>query len=137
MLIALPDQAKVSVQRLSAGSQPIYQAAIFSSKDDPAQLQKTLQEEVVPKLKQVEGVSSVTLKGTKSEELRIVVDKEKANQYGISLSSIQSAIQALDYALPLGSVKQDENTIPIRLVGKVNSLQQIKDFALAGRQWTK
>jgi multidrug efflux pump subunit AcrB len=130
--IALPDQAKVSVQRLSAGSQPIYQAAIFSSKDDPAQLQKTLQEEVVPKLKQVEGVSSVTLKGTKSEELRIVVDKEKANQYGISLSSIQSAIQALDYALPLGSVKQDENTIPVRLVGKVNGLQQIKDLQLQG-----
>ena len=78
----------------------------------------------------MEGVSSVTLKGTKSEELRIVVDKEKANQYGISLSSIQSAIQALDYALPLGSVKQDENTIPVRLVGKVNGLQQIKDLQL-------
>lgn len=99
--ITLPDNAKVSVQRLSAGAQPIYKAAIFSTKDEPAALQKTLQGEVVPKLKQAEGVSSVALKGTKSEELRIVVDKEKANQYGITLNSIQSAIQALDYALPI------------------------------------
>ncbi|BBH20758.1 swarming motility protein SwrC [Paenibacillus baekrokdamisoli] len=128
--LTLPDKAKVSVQRLSAGAQPIYQAAIFSTKDDPAALQKTLQEQVVPKLRKAEGVSSVTLKGTKSEELRIEVDKAKANQYGLSLSAIQSALQSLNYALPLGSVNQNETTIPLSLVGKVNGIQQIKDLEL-------
>ncbi|QHW33758.1 efflux RND transporter permease subunit [Paenibacillus rhizovicinus] len=129
--LTLPDQAKVTVQRLSFGEAPIYEAAIFSSKEDTAELQKTLEETVVPKLEKVSGVSSVTLKGAVSQELRIVVDKDKAAQYGLSLNAIQTAIQSLDYALPLGSVSQDDNTIPIRLVGKIDSIDQINNLQLS------
>ncbi|MBM7564181.1 efflux RND transporter permease subunit [Paenibacillus sacheonensis] len=128
--LTLPDKAKVTVQRLSFGEAPIYEAAIFSSKEDTEALQKRLEGEVVPKLEKVSGVSSVTLKGQTSQELRIVVDKDKAAQHGLSLNAIQTAIQSLDYALPLGSVSQGDNTIPIRLVGKIGSLDQIKNLQI-------
>ncbi|WP_308635118.1 efflux RND transporter permease subunit [Paenibacillus silvisoli] len=127
-----PEKAKVTLQRLSINQAPIYEAAIFSSKDDPAALQKALEEQVVPKLKKVAGVSTVSLKGVVSQELRIEVDKDKAAQRGISLSAIQTAIQQLDYALPLGSVTQDTTSIPIRLVGKLTSLKQIEELELGG-----
>ncbi len=129
--LSLPDKANIKVQRFSAGSQPIYEAAVFAVQDNENGLQSNLEELVIPKLKKIAGVSSVNLTGTKSEELRIEVDKVKAKEYGISLNTIQSAIQSLDYALPLGSISQDSTTIPIRLVGKVNALQQIKDLQLA------
>ncbi|SFJ68554.1 AcrB/AcrD/AcrF family protein [Paenibacillus sp. UNC496MF] len=128
--LTLPENAKVTVQRLSFGEAPIYEAAIFSSKQNAEELQKTLENDVVPKLEKVAGVSSVSLKGSVSQQLRIDVDKDKAAQYGISLSAIQSAIKSLDYALPLGSVSQGENTIPIRLVGKIGSLDTIKNLPL-------
>lgn len=127
----LPDRAEVSVQRLSINSQPIYEAAIFSNKDNAQALQLKLENEVVPKLSKLVGVNSVTLRGTVSDEIQIHVDKEKAGQYGLSLNTIQSAIQALEYALPLGTVTQDETTIPIRLVGNMTSLQEIKDLQLS------
>lgn len=126
----LPDKANVTVQRLSANSQPIYQAAIFSDKLDSQALASKLEDEVVPKLKKLDGVNSVKLKGTSSDKLNIVVDKEKAAQRGITLSAIQSALQSLDYALPLGNVAQDETTIPITLSGKVGSLRQIEELKL-------
>jgi len=125
-----PDKANVSVRRLSIGEAPIYQAAVFSTDNDTEALANKLQNEIVPKLKTIEGVSSVNLKGLISEELRIVVDKEKANQKGITLSTIQSALQSLNYALPLGSVSQDGTTIPIRLSGKVTSLKQLEELQL-------
>jgi multidrug efflux pump subunit AcrB len=126
----LPDKANVSVQRLSANSQPIYQAAVFSNKLDSQVLASKLEDEIVPKLKKLEGVHSVELKGTSSDKLNIVVDKEKAAQRGITLSAIQSALQSLEYALPLGSVAQDETMIPITLSGNVGSLQQIEELRL-------
>lgn len=129
--LTMPDKAKVTVQRLSFGEAPIYEAAIFSKKQDAAELQKMLEETVVPKLEKVSGVSSVSLKGATSQELRIAVDKDKAAQYGLSLNAIQTAIQSLDYALPLGSVSQDETTIPIRLVGKIGTLDTIKNLELS------
>jgi len=130
--LRLPANAEITVQRLSAGSIPIYQAAVFSSEDgtDSAALQAKLAEEIVPKLQKLDGVNSVTLQGTTTERLNIVVDKEKAAQYGLSLGAIQSAIKALDYALPLGNVSQEETTIPVRLVGGVNSLEQIENLEL-------
>ncbi|WEK53207.1 MAG: efflux RND transporter permease subunit [Candidatus Cohnella colombiensis] len=126
----IPAQAKVSVQRLSFGAAPIYQAAVFSPDNNSKGLEERLQSEIVPKLQALKGVSSVNLKGIVSEELRIVVDKEKAVQRGITLSAIQSALQSLNYALSLGSVNQDNTTIPIRLSGKVSSLDQLKQLQL-------
>ncbi|MBP3961713.1 efflux RND transporter permease subunit [Paenibacillus lignilyticus] len=126
-----PEKAKLTIQRLNINAAPIYEAAIFSSKDDPSALQKVLEEQVVPKLKKVTGVSAVELKGVVSQELRIEVDKDKAAQHGISLNAIQTAIQQLDYALPLGSVSQDSTSIPIRLVGKLSQLDQINNLELS------
>ncbi|TVY04335.1 efflux RND transporter permease subunit [Cohnella terricola] len=126
----LPANAKATIQRLSVNAQPVYRAAIFSDKEDPKALAAMLEREVVPKMQKLDGVNSVTLKGTESEQLNIAVDREKSGQRGISLNAIQTALQSLDYALPLGSVNQDNTDIPIRLAGKVSSLRQIEELQL-------
>lgn len=130
--LQLPAKASVNVQRLSAGAIPVYQAAVFSeaSGTDTDALAAKLETEIVPKLQKLQGVSSVSLKGTKTERLNIVVDKDKASRNGISLGAIQSAIQSLEYALPLGNVSQDETTIPVRLVGSVGSLERIENLEI-------
>lgn len=132
--LSLPSSANVTVQRLSAGAVPVYEAAVFSDGEgaDSDALAAKLATEVVPKLQKLDGVSSVTLTGTKTEKLNIVVDKEKAGQRGITLGAIQSALQSLQYALPLGNVSEDEQTIPVRLVGGVDSLEQIRALELGG-----
>ncbi|MDG0809002.1 efflux RND transporter permease subunit [Cohnella rhizosphaerae] len=132
--LPLPSGANVTVQRLSAGAAPIYQAAVFADGGDADAdaLAAKLAAEVVPKLQKLDGVNSVTLTGTETEKLNIVVDKDKASQRGITLGSIRSALQSLQYALPLGNVSQDEQTIPIRLVGGVDSIEQIRALEIGG-----
>ncbi|MFC3802283.1 efflux RND transporter permease subunit [Cohnella sp. GCM10012308] len=132
--LSLPSSANVTVQRLSAGAVPVYQAAVFSDGEgaESDALAAKLATEVVPKLQKLDGVNSVTLTGTQTEKLNIVVDKDKAGQHGITLGAIQSALQSLQYALPLGNVSEDEQTIPVRLVGGVDSLEQIRSLELGG-----
>lgn len=130
--LQFPDKAKISVQRLSIGAAPIYQAAFFSTDNHSEELANKLQNEIIPKLKTIDGVSSVNLKGLQTEEIRVIVDKEKANEKGITLNTIQSALQSLNYALSLGSIHQDETTIPIRLSGKATSLSQLEQLQLGG-----
>ncbi|GGF79150.1 swarming motility protein SwrC [Paenibacillus albidus] len=128
--VKLPENADISLRRLSAGATPIYQAAVFSANNDSKALTRKLTEEIVPAMQKLEGVSSVALKGTAESELHIVVDKEKAARLGISLSTIQSALQSLNYALPLGTVNNAADAVPIRLSGSASTLQQIKDLTL-------
>ncbi|ANY65163.1 hypothetical protein BBD42_00715 [Paenibacillus sp. BIHB 4019] len=128
--LKLADNASVTVQRLSANSQPIYQAAVFAAEGDSAKLADELQNSVVPELQKLAGVGTVTLKGGTTNELNIVVDKNKAAQHGITLSSIRTALQGLDYALPLGSVSQEETVIPIRLTGSLDTMKQLEELKL-------
>lgn len=129
--VQLPEQAKLTVQRLSINAAPIFQAAVYSKGEDAAALQAKLQTEIVPKLRQLTGVSSVELTGTSSETLNIVVDKDKAAVRGITLGAIKSALEAQNYALPLGSVTQDETTIPIRLTGQLNASKQLENLRIS------
>lgn len=129
--VQLPEHADLHVQRLSINAAPIYTAAVFSKGEEAAALQEKLQTEIVPKLQQLTGVSSVELIGTSSETLSIVVDKDKAAARGITLSAIKSALEAQNYALPLGSVTQDETTIPIRLTGQLNAREQLENLRIS------
>ncbi|MBO9597933.1 MAG: efflux RND transporter permease subunit [Cohnella sp.] len=129
--VKMPEHAELHVQRLSINAAPIFQAAVFSTDKDAAALQEKLQTDIVPKLQQLTGVSSVELTGTSSETLSIVVDKDKAAQRGITLGAIKSALEAQNYALPLGSVTQDETTIPIRLTGQLNAREQLENLRIS------
>ncbi|MBO9609839.1 MAG: efflux RND transporter permease subunit [Paenibacillaceae bacterium] len=129
--VRVPEQASVNIQRLSINAQPIYVAAVYSDGGDSAALQKRLESDVVPQLEKLNGVSSVEVRGTKTESMRIVVDKERAAAKGITLNAVQSAIQALNYAVPLGSVSQDDTTVPIRLYGAVSGVSEIENLKLA------
>ncbi|MFD0671123.1 efflux RND transporter permease subunit [Cohnella sp. GCM10027633] len=132
--VPLPEQANLNVQRLSINAAPIYQAAVFSEGEDSAALQEKLETEVLPKLQGIAGVSSVELTGTHSEQLSIVVDKDKAAERGITLAAIKSSLEAQNYALPLGSVTQDETTIPIRLTGQLSVLKQLENLRISPAQ---
>ncbi|WP_169306661.1 efflux RND transporter permease subunit [Cohnella pontilimi] len=127
--VKLPDKAKVEVKRLSTGSQPIFQAAVSSA--DEGGLQTLLEQEAMPELEKIAGISSVTVAGTQSAELRVNVDKEKAMKLGINLQSIRNAIQSQSFAFPLGSVQEGDGSIPVRITGNLASIRDLEQLELA------
>ncbi|TCP52348.1 multidrug efflux pump subunit AcrB [Tumebacillus sp. BK434] len=130
--IALPDRADVKVIRMTGNSMPVYQVAV--SGDNATELQGLLEKSVMPELKQVDGVASASLKGTQSTDLQVVVDQAKAQAMGLSLSKIKEAIQAKKYSLPLGNVETEGNSIPVRLTGDLNTVEELKKLQLSSGQ---
>ncbi len=124
----LPEQAKVSVLRLSFDSVPIYQAAI--STQDNGDIQTTLENELLPQLQKIDGVGTIKLIGTTSQEIRVEVDQTKASALGITLQSILSTMKSQDYVLSLGSVQQASGSIPVSLSSSMDSLAQLEDMEL-------
>jgi len=126
----LPEKAEATVQRIAIDSTPIYQVAIVNN-GDVKDLQQSIEKDLLPQIKKVNGVSEVSLQGTKEEEIQIVVDNKKAAQYGISLDTIKNAIQGQDYAIPLGSVENDGKTVSVRMKGNLQSVKQIEKTVLS------
>src|SRR6478736_2270368 len=83
----LPESSNVDVNRFSFGSFPIFNISLFA-KDD-ANLEKVLNDEVIPELNKIQGINSVSVGGVKEDLLQITVDKEKAAQAGLTLDGMK------------------------------------------------
>ena len=94
--VTTPEDADPEVTALSINSTPIYQGALSS--EDLTALQEDVEANVIPSLENLDGVSSVQVTGTEDTKIRIEVDEEKASSYGVTLSSIQEAIQQAEYS---------------------------------------
>lgn len=129
--VKAPDGAKVEVKKIDASAQPIYEVAL-SANSSNQDVQKAIEDDLVPSLGKVEGVGNVTVDGTKTHKISIEVDQDKAKEYGISLQNIKDAIQAKNYKVSLGQVNQDGTKIPLDLEGSTATTDNLNQIEISG-----
>ena len=78
-----------------------------------------LDDTVVPALENIGGVARVELTGAQDEYLRIVLDEAAMDQYGLTISSVGSAIAAADFDMPVGDVTLGTQDIALGVYGNV------------------
>ena len=87
-----------------------------------------LDNEVVPALENIGGVARVELSGARDEYLRIVLDEAAMRQYGLSISTVGSAIAAADFDMPVGSVSLGSQDIALGVYGNVEVNPNFRDL---------
>jgi multidrug efflux pump subunit AcrB len=130
--LSLPEGAELKLDKISITNMPVYQAALSSS--DSSHLQKVIENEMLPELQKVNGVETATLSGGKEQSWVVEVDPDKAKKVGITIQSIHDAIQAANYSLPVGKVKEPAYSIPVRLSGGIAKLDDLKKLNISSGQ---
>lgn len=80
-----------------------------------------LDEDVIPALESLSGVAQVSVSGSQNDYIRIVVDEAAMKQYGLSISSLGSAIASADFDMPIGSVPLGTQDIALGIYGSVGT----------------
>ncbi|MFD0049872.1 efflux RND transporter permease subunit [Actinomycetes bacterium NPDC127524] len=124
----LPDKVSVKLNRLSFGSFPIYNISLFCK--GTTNIDKLLKEDVIPELKKINGVNSVSVGGFKDQLVQVTVDKKKAEQSGLSLSSIKDQINEKFISFPAGQLKDSDVKIPIRVEEKLDTVKELEGLQL-------
>ncbi|HTK08658.1 MAG TPA: efflux RND transporter permease subunit [Ktedonobacteraceae bacterium] len=132
---SLPGGTAPQIQSYNIADQPIIRLAVTSA-DSEENLAVNLQQEVVPVLQGLPGVGNVNVSGIRNQIVSIVLDPTKLQANGISVSQIQSALQANNISLPVGEVTAGTKTSTIRVDNTLNSLQSIKDIVVGERATT-
>ncbi len=123
----LPDDADdPTIMKMDMNSESI-NVGITSDKYDVNALYNLLDDNVSTYFEKVDGVSSVSLSGGSDDEVRIIVDQNKMDNYGITMSSIASALSAENTNLPSGELKQGTTDISLRTEGEFSSIEDIKN----------
>lgn len=126
---SLPQDVEVEISRFSFGTFPIYNISLFGKGDE--EIDELLQDEVIPELNKIDGLNSVSVGGYTDDLVQITVDKKKATEAGLSLSSIKEQINAKYLSFPAGQLNESDVQIPIRVEEKLNSVKKLKNLQLS------
>lgn len=126
----LPDDAKTpSLSKISPSDQPIMQLLATSSLPNSVFYQQ-VEDKYLPILQQIEGVAEITMVGGEKREIRVNVDDDKLNYYGLSLLQVTQAIGQANLDFPTGKVKSKAENMTLRLAGKFTSLDEIRNLVI-------
>ncbi|HXR43327.1 MAG TPA: efflux RND transporter permease subunit, partial [Pseudolysinimonas sp.] len=127
----LPSGVTPQVITFSLSDFPVIQLAVTSDLD-PHTLASKLSSLTVTDLKQLDGVSDVTLLGAASQRVTITPDTAKLAADGLSIQSIKTALAANGTLLASGSITENDKTLTVQSGSKLTSTDDIGSLPLLG-----
>ena len=128
---ALPSGVTPQVITFSLSDFPVIQLAVTSDLD-PHTLAAKLSSLTVTNLKQLDGVSDVTLLGDASQRVTITPDADTLLKDGLSIQSIKSALAANGTLLASGSITENDKTLTVQSGSKLASTDDIAGLPVLG-----
>jgi HAE1 family hydrophobic/amphiphilic exporter-1 len=130
----LPDDVDPQVITGSIDDLPVVQLAVSAgaggAEVDPAFV-ATLNDQVLPRLQQIEGVRDVTLTGTAEELVTVDLDLAAATAAGVSPAAVTTLLQDYGVALPAGSVDDGDRTLSVQVGAALTSVDELRALPLA------
>ncbi len=128
--VNLPDDAgEPTIMEMSMDSDSVMSLSIDSTGDES--LLTYIDQEVVPKLENISGVSQVDVSGGKKEYIQVRLKEEEMTQYGLTPSSIASAISTANFTTSAGTINRGD--IELSLVGSASyeTADSLKEIPLS------
>ncbi|HWP95324.1 MAG TPA: efflux RND transporter permease subunit [Syntrophomonadaceae bacterium] len=128
----LPAEAdKPLVLKMDLTMMPIIQVGI-SAKDTMslAQLQSIADDVIEPRLSRIPGIAQVGVTGGLEREVKVMVDRTKLENYGLSLSQVNQVLQAENFNMSSGTVDEGQRQYFVRSLQQFESVDAIKDVAI-------
>ncbi|MGQ4808521.1 Multidrug resistance protein MexB [Candidatus Entotheonellaceae bacterium PAL068K] len=124
----LPEDAEDSIIREVKNAFPVITVALFGELAELSM--KEIAEEVRDAIRDIPGVATVYLSGTRDREIWVEVDPSRLEQYRLSLQDIQKALEARNLNLPAGTIKSERGEFLVRTVGEILEARELERVIL-------
>jgi HAE1 family hydrophobic/amphiphilic exporter-1 len=118
------------VQRFSFSAFPILSLSLTSATRSPRQLRELVDDRLKPRLEQISGVANVEVIGGQTREVRIAVDRDRLQAYGLGLGQFTAALTQENLNVPAGFLKEGRREYAVRALGEFTSLEELRDLRL-------
>ena len=127
----LPDNCNTpSVMKFDMGSMPIMRLSVEG--DLPIDNLKSLAEDTVsPYIERIDGVASVEVMGGASKTVRVDVYYNRLEAYGLSLTSVSSALAARNIQTSIGTITQGTTDYEVITSEYFGSLDEIRNTIIS------
>ena len=120
------DPAEATVATLTVTSRSMTAAALSSAVND----------EIVPEMEQIDGVSNVNASGVVTPALEVEVDPQKISAANLTLGDVVSAISANNVRAPGGIIYSPSRETSVAVRGDLSTVESVADLLLAATSGT-
>ncbi len=121
---------KPQVSRLSLNAFPIMSLSVSNREQSLAELTKSVEEEVIPSLEGIVGVSSVQISGQQVEEVQLAFNKEKMKQVGLNEETVKNVIKGSAITFPLGLFIFTDTEKSVVVDGNIATIDDLKSLQI-------
>ncbi|MDD3323045.1 MAG: efflux RND transporter permease subunit [Paludibacter sp.] len=133
-LSKLPTGAKTpSINKFSTEDMPILKLGVTGDLS-PEALYQITNDEIKPQLSRINGVGQISFVGDIEREIKVKVSKKKLDAYNISITQIYNAIYNANMEMPTGKIEGTHSQYTVRLLGKVKSLDDLRNISVLTTQ---
>jgi HAE1 family hydrophobic/amphiphilic exporter-1 len=127
----LPEDAEQpSISKFSLDDMPIMRIGATSDMED-VDFTNLFENRITADLARIEGVAQVNLVGGEEREIEVNVNGDKLAYYNLSLLQVSQAITRANLDFPTGSVKNEEQDVLVRLSGKIQGLEELRELVIS------
>jgi len=131
VLLNLPKDIRTPViQKFSFDEVPVLKMGV-SSDLPPREFYQFLKDEIEPAFGKIDGVGQVTLVGGDVREIKVNLDAQKIQAYGLSIPRMTQIVQASNLDFPTGAVKGQETQSIVRISGKFSSIEDMRNLVVS------
>lgn len=131
ILPQLPDDAKSPVlSKIALDEFPVLRMGVTSTMPS-REFYQAVKDKIQPRLARIAGVAQITLIGGDEREIKVFIDAEKLKNYGLSILQINQAVKNANLDFPTGNVKDKDGQFVLRIAGKFNSLDELRNLIIA------
>ncbi len=124
------DALKPTVNKIDNSAQPIMNLAVSSSTLSSKALRDLIDDKILDRFSQVNGVATVNISGGDIREIQIRIKKEKLLQYGIGVSDVLTAVTNANANIPGGKYVSGGRDISVRLKSDFTNVDMIRKIVI-------
>ncbi|MFX0111893.1 efflux RND transporter permease subunit [Bacillus pumilus] len=129
--INFPENAeKPKIARFSINAVPILALSVSGDKESLENLTKKVEDDLVPSLEGLDGVSSVEASGQQIKEVEFSFKEKKLKEYGLDEETVQNMIKGSDVNVPLGLYTFGNKQKSVVVDGNILSVKDLKNMRI-------
>ena len=123
----LPDDCdSPTIMKMDSNSMPVLTAVVASDSMDEYELKTFVEDNIEPRLERQSGVASVDVMGGAQKEIRIEIDQELLEGYGLTMTSIGQILSSENSNQSGGTIDYGDKTLTISTKLQMQSIEDIK-----------
>src|SRR5206468_1707168 len=131
-----PELLPPVITKVDPDADPVMSLMVSSGTMSLRTLTELADKQISRSIQTVNGVGQVTIAGSRAREIHIVVDIQKLNSYGLSITQVRDAVIAENVEIPGGAVEQGKGQLLLRTMGRIDATEDFNNIVVATKNGT-